>query len=192
MCIRDRIISIFEYIRGTIFGGFPWNLISFSLIEFTSTLQLLNLIGTYSFNLLTITFYCLPVIIFFKISNVTKFSIIFTSTVFLFANSYYGDIRIKKIEQADKKQISPAIKLVSPRFKIERFFIEEPIESKLIDLFDIGYPLNKDYLLVFPEGITNMGELNRFENDFSKISDKLTNNTKIILGITLDLSLIHI
>ena len=128
----------------------------------------------------------MPVIIFFKISNVTKFSIIFTSTVFLFANSYYGDIRIKKIEQADKKQISPAIKLVSPRFKIERFFIEEPIESKLIDLFEISYPLNKDYLLVFPEGITNMGELNRFENDFSKISDRLTNNTKIILGITLD------
>ena len=184
--IFSLIISIFEYLRGTIFGGFPWNLISFSLIEFTSTLQLLNLIGTYSFNLLTITFYCLPVIIFFKISNVTKFSIIFTSTVFLFANSYYGDIRIKKIEQADKKQISPAIKLVSPRFKIERFFIEEPIESKLIDLFDIGYPLNKDYLLVFPEGITNMGELNKFENDFSKISDQLTNNTKIILGITLD------
>ncbi|MDA9745081.1 apolipoprotein N-acyltransferase [Candidatus Pelagibacter sp.] len=184
--IFSLIISIFEYLRGTIFGGFPWNLISFSLIEFTSTLQLLNLIGTYSFNLLTITFYCLPVIIFFKISNVTKFSIIFSSTVFLFANSYYGDIRIKKIEQADKKQISPAIKLISPKFKIERFFIEEPIESKLIDLFDIGYPLNKDYLLVFPEGITNMSELNRFENDFSKISDKLTNNTKIILGITLD------
>ena len=90
----------------------------------------------------------------------------FIVTVFLFANSYYGDIRIKKIEQADKKQITPAIKLVSPRFKIERFFIEEPIESKLIDLFDIGYPLNKDYLLVFPEGITNMGELNKFENDY--------------------------
>ena len=31
-----------------------------------------------------------------------------------------------------------------------------------------------------------MGELNKFENDFSKISDQLTNNTKIILGITLD------
>ena len=42
--IFSLIISIFEYLRGTIFGGFPWNLISFSLIEFTSTLQLLNLI----------------------------------------------------------------------------------------------------------------------------------------------------
>ena len=184
--IFSLLISIFEYLRGTIFGGFPWNLISFSLIEFISTLQLLSLIGTYSFNLLTITFYCLPIIIFFKISNVIKFSVIFTSIVFLFINSYYGDHRIKKIEQADKKQISPAIKLVSPRFKIERFFIEEPIENKLIDLVDISYPLNKDYLLVFPEGITNMGELNKFNNDFSKISDQLTNNTKIILGITLD------
>ena len=27
-------LSIIEYLRGTIFGGFPWNLISFSIIEF--------------------------------------------------------------------------------------------------------------------------------------------------------------
>ena len=44
----------------------------------------------------------------------------------------------------------------------------------------------KIYLLVFPEGITNIGELNKFENDFSKISNQLTDKSKIILGITLD------
>ena len=184
--IFSLLISIFEYLRGTIFGGFPWNLISFSLIEFTSILQLLSLIGTYSFNLLTITFYCLPIIIFFKISNVTKFSIIFISTLFLFVISYYGDSRIKKIEQSDRKLFSPAIKLVSPRINIERFFIDEPIESRLDELLDISYPLNEDYLLVFPEGVINIGELNIFDNNLNTISDKLTNNTKIILGITLD------
>ena len=41
-------------------------------------------------------------------------------------------------------------------------------------------------LLIYPEGITNNGELNNLENDFSKNSLKLTNNTKIILGITFD------
>ena len=184
--IFSLIISIFEYLRGIIFGGFPWNLISFSLIEFTNILQLLSLIGTYSFNLLTITFYCLPIIIFFNISNFIKFSIIFTSTLFLFVISYYGDNRIKKIEQSDKKLFSPTIKLVSPRFNIERFFIDEPIESRLNDLIDISYPLNEDYLLVFPEGLINFSELNKFDNNLSKISYKLTNNTKIILGITLD------
>ena len=184
--IFSLLISIFEYLRGTIFGGFPWNLISFSLIEFTSILQLLSLIGTYSFNLLTVTFYCLPIIIFFKISNATKFSIIFISTLFLFVISYFGDIRIKKIEQSDKKLFSPPIKLVSPRINIERFFIDEPIESRLDELLDISYPLSQDYLLVFPEGVINIGELNIFHNNLNTISYKITNNTKIILGITLD------
>ena len=184
--IFSLLISIFEYLRGTIFGGFPWNLISFSLIEFTSILQLLSLIGTYSFNLLTVTFYCLPIIIFFKISNATKFSIIFISTLFLFVISYFGDIRIKKIEQSDKKLFSPPIKLVSPRINIERFFIDEPIESRLDELLDISYPLSQDYLLVFPEGVINIGELNISDNNLNTISNKITNNTKIILGITLD------
>ena len=31
--IFSLILSFFEYLRGNIFGGFPWNLISFSIIE---------------------------------------------------------------------------------------------------------------------------------------------------------------
>ena len=46
--------------------------------------------------------------------------------------------------------------------------------------------MNKDFLLIFPEGITNIGELNQLENDFNKISNQLTDKSKIILGITLD------
>ena len=45
-------LSVVEYFRGTILGGFPWNLIAFSSISLTSSLQILSLIGTYSFNLL--------------------------------------------------------------------------------------------------------------------------------------------
>ena len=107
--------------------------------------------------------------------------------MFLFVISYFGDIRIKKIEQSDKKLFSPPIKLVSPRINIERFFIDEPIESRLDELLDISYPLNEDYLLVFPEGVINISELNKFDNNLNTISYKITNNTKIILGITLEI-----
>ena len=31
--IFSLMLSIIEFIRGTIFGGFPWNLISFSIVE---------------------------------------------------------------------------------------------------------------------------------------------------------------
>ena len=64
--IFSLLLSIIEYLRGNIFGGFPWNLISFSMVNLTSSLQILNLIGTYSFNLIVITIYCLPIIIIFK------------------------------------------------------------------------------------------------------------------------------
>ena len=184
--IFSLTLSIFEYLRGTIFGGFPWNLIIFSIADFPSSLQILSLIGTYSLNLLTITFYCLPIIILFKISRLKKSIILFSATLILLLNSYYGNERIEYIAKQEKKEISPPIKLISPKFNIERFFTDEPIENKLNELIKTSYPLNKDVLLIYPEGITSIGELNKLENSFANISNQLTNNSKIIMGITID------
>ncbi len=178
--------SVIEYLRGTIFGGFPWNLISFSLLKINSSIQILSLIGTYSLNLLVITFYCLPIIIIFKIGKLKKILIILSATLIFILNLYYGDKRIKKFEEVEKKKIHPSIKLISPKFNIGRFFTEEPIKDKLNELMEISYPLDKDLLLIYPEGITNSGELNKLDNDFSQISDQLTNDSKIILGMTFD------
>ena len=178
--------SILEYLRGTILGGFPWNLITFSLVNIISSLQILSFIGTYALNLLVITFYTLPIIIFFNIKNLRKFTILSLVILILSINIYYGSNKIKQDENKPKKIISPSIKLVSPRFNIERFFIDEPIEDKINELFQNSYPLDKDVILVFPEGITNIGEINQLENDFDNISNQLTDKSKIILGITLD------
>ena len=179
-------LSIVEYLRGTILGGFPWNLISFSLVNIISSIQLLSFIGTYSLNLLVITFYTLPIIILFNIKNLRKFKILLSAILILSINVYYGINKIEKGEDRQKKIISPSIKLVSPKFNIERFFIDEPIEDKINELFQDSYPLDKDLILVFPEGITNIGEINQLENDFDNISNQLTDKSKIILGITLD------
>ena len=183
--IFSLTLSIVEYIRGTIFGGFPWNLISFSLVDFLSSLQILSYIGTYSFNLLAITFYTLPIIILFKIKILEKFIILLSAALILFLNIYYGLNKIEQIEKTQKKIIYPSIKLVSPKFDIERFFIDEPVEDKLKELFENSYPLDKDLLLIFPEGITNIGEINQLDNNFNEISNQLTDKSKVILGITL-------
>ena len=184
--IFSLTLSIMEYLRGTIFGGFPWNLISFSLINFESSLQILNFIGTYSLNLLVITFYCLPVIIFFNFSRIRKFTIFLSAIIAIFLNSYYGENRIQYLEQADKKIVYPSIKLVSPKFNIERFFIEEPFEEKLNELIEISQPLNKDFLLIFPEGMANISDLNHLEKNLIKFSNQLTGNSKIILGVSIN------
>ena len=129
-------------------------------------MQILSFIGTYSLNLLVITFYTLPIIILFNIKNLRKFTILLLAVLILLINVYYGFNKIEQIENKPKKIISPSIKLVSPKFNIERFFIDEPIEDKINELFENSYPLDKDLILVFPEGITNIGEINQLENDF--------------------------
>ena len=54
------IFSIFEYIRGNILTGFPWNLISYSFVWSIESIQILSKIGTYSLSLILLTFFCTP------------------------------------------------------------------------------------------------------------------------------------
>ena len=46
------LFGIIEFIRSFIFTGFPWNLIAFSLSDNIYFIQIISVIGTYSFNLL--------------------------------------------------------------------------------------------------------------------------------------------
>ena len=109
--IFSLTLSIVEYIRGTIFGGFPWNLISFSLVDFISSLQILSYIGTYSFNLLAITFYTLPIMILFKIKILEKFIILLSAVLILLFNIYYGFNKIEQVENTQKKNNLPINKI---------------------------------------------------------------------------------
>ena len=58
--IFSIIFGSVEYIRGSVLGGFPWNLIIFSLTEFLPMIQILSLLGTYSLNLIYISFLLIP------------------------------------------------------------------------------------------------------------------------------------
>ena len=58
--------AIIEFFRGFILGGFPWNLIVYSLTNFLESLQILSITGTYSLNLICITFFLLPLMLIFK------------------------------------------------------------------------------------------------------------------------------
>ena len=51
-----------EFIRGSILTGFPWNLIAFSFSESIYFIQILSVIGTYSFNLICISLFTVPAI----------------------------------------------------------------------------------------------------------------------------------
>ena len=50
-------LSGFEYLRGVLFTGFSWNLISYSWSSYIESIQILKFIGTYTFNFFSIIIY---------------------------------------------------------------------------------------------------------------------------------------
>ena len=60
------IFSLIDYLRGNILSGFPWNLWSYSWSWLVEIIQVLNPIGLYAFNSISIIFFCSPVILFFN------------------------------------------------------------------------------------------------------------------------------
>jgi len=60
------VFSIFEFLRGNLLTGFPWNLISYTWSWSVEVVQILSLIGAYSLSLISITFFCIPFLFFQK------------------------------------------------------------------------------------------------------------------------------
>ena len=58
-------LALSDYLRAKLLTGFPWNLWSYSWSWVTELLQILNLIGLFAFNLVVITIFIFPAIIFF-------------------------------------------------------------------------------------------------------------------------------
>ena len=79
-------IAISDYLRAKLFTGFPWNLWAYSTFEANEILQILNILGLYSYNLLVITLFVSPIIFFLKINKIKKFIllILLLTTIFSF------------------------------------------------------------------------------------------------------------
>ena len=54
------IYASLEFLRGSIFTGFPWNLIAYSFSENIEILNIISVIGTYGFNLFCISLFITP------------------------------------------------------------------------------------------------------------------------------------
>ena len=67
--IFSILFGTIEFIRGSIFTGFPWNLISFSFSNNIYFIQILSIIGTYSFNLICISLFTVPALFILRKSR---------------------------------------------------------------------------------------------------------------------------
>jgi len=175
------MFSIFEFLRGNLLTGFPWNLISYTWSWSPEVIQILSLIGTYSLSLISITLFCIPFLFFQKklykknIIFLLLFLIIFTG------NYFYGLDKINKSNYHFDENIS--IKIISPNLSLKDYNQKKEI-SILKRLIKISDPEeNKKTLFIWPEGIFYQSYLEELEKYKNLFLEKFSKNHLIILGI---------
>jgi len=175
------VFSLFEYLRGNILTGFPWNLISYTWSWSTESSQILSLIGTYSFSLLSITFFCIP-FLFIKNKILKKNIIILLFFIILFILNYsYGLHKISKTSYEFEENIN--VKIISPNLSLKDFNYQSEIQ-KLKRLIKISSPeKNKKTIFIWPEGIFYESNLQNILHYQDLFLDEFSKNHLIILGI---------
>ena len=175
------VFSIFEFLRGNLFTGFPWNLISYTWSWSTEIVQILSLIGAYSLSLISITFFCIP-FLFFKKEFVLKnvFFVLFCLIIFI-GNYSYGKFKLNNSNYKFDKEIN--VKIISPNFSLKDYNTQSE-EFQIKRLIKISDPKkDKKTLFIWPEGIFYQSYLEDIKKYRNLFKDKFSENHLIILGI---------
>ena len=182
--IFSLIFSIIEYLRGSILTGFPWNLISFSWSNSINSLQILSSIGTYSFNLLSITIFSLPFVFIFKNYRKIQLKVFFILIFLIGINYVYGSQVISKSNKENLNFYNYQVKIVSPKIPIDSFVNNPDPEKVLINLIKLSAP-QKDVgtIFIWPEGVLTGIYLKKLNEYTDLISNSFSNNHIIVMGI---------
>ena len=133
------LFGLTEYIRGNILTGFPWNLIIYSFSENLEFISFLSIIGTYSFNLLVISFFTVPAIYILRKSKKEIFVFIllllFPILLFSYSNFY------KKIFLAKELKENPyTVRVISSNISLDRFYENIDTENVINELISLSSP----------------------------------------------------
>ena len=194
--LRNNFISILlfssslasmDFLRAKIFTGFPWNLWAYSWSWTPEVLQVLPIIGFFSFNLICIIIYCSPLLLIFrKKYDVTIFVII---SIIFFSNFIYGSSTIKKNDKYLEKlelnsKNSIFTKIISPNFELKYNLSNEDISKNISKLIRYSAPDNKrKTLFVWPEGVFtgfNFEQIKQYQLMFEK---NFSDNHLILFGV---------
>jgi len=175
------IFSVFEFFRGNLLTGFPWNLISYTWSWSNESIQILSLIGTYAFSLISITFFCIPFLLIQKSNTKNNIILLFVFLSFFIGNYFYGSLKINNSKYLFDKDLS--VKIVSPNFSLKDYNTKSEI-SQLERLIKISDPeKDKKTLFIWPEGIfyeSYLEDIKKYKNLFN---NKFSEKHLIILGI---------
>ena len=181
-------LSFIDFLRSKILTGFPWNLWAYSWSWFPEVLQLLNYIGLFAFNLLSLTIFCLPLLLIFKKRKINLI-IFFILSILFFSNYIYGSYKISTEEKIYNSinitnSNSLNIKIVSPNFDLKYNLNFADIEKLVQKLIRYSEPENnKNTIFIWPEGVFvgyELSEIKKLKNLFNK---NFSDNQMIVFGI---------
>ncbi len=179
-------LSIFEYIRSFIFGGFPWNLIALSFVNYLEFIQLLSITGTYAFNSIIILLFLLPTVLIFNYKKNLKIHILLFFIIFIFTNHFWGKSSLRQYELTENKDLGITIKIISPKININRYFQNENPRDLISELINFSEPnpLNET-LFIFPEGILSNVDFQNLKQFKTFFSNNYSKRHKVILGMNI-------
>ena len=181
--IFSILFGIIEFIRGSIFTGFPWNLIAFSFSDSNYFIQILSVIGTYSFNLFCISIFTVPAVFILRNSKketMVCFLFVLVSVSFLL----FGKIKNSDFNSAETLRNPYTIKAISSNISLDRFYTQRD-ELKIInELIDLSAPEKKEpTIFLWPEGIIPDSYVKNMDIYKDLFSNNFGDDDLIIMGI---------
>ena len=181
--IFSILFGIIEFIRGFILTGFPWNLIAYSFSDHIYFIQILSVIGTYSFNLICISLFTVPALFILRKSRkevMLCFSFILISVGFLI----FGNLKNNEFNSLESVKNPYIIRAISPNISLDRFYSNQD-ELKLIkELIKLSRQEKKiATIFLWPEGIipdSHLRDMDIYKNLFS---NNFGNDDLIIMGL---------
>ncbi len=178
-------LGIFEFVRGKILSGFPWNLIAYSFSEQLEFIQINSVIGVYGFNLFCLTLFCAPALFILKKSRKEIFVLFFIILTGI-ANLIYGYLNFDPKKNFDKKK-NINIVSVSTDVSLERFYSskvdEYSIIENLINLSDVKRFFDKKTFFVWPEGVLPLTNINNIKFYQELFEQNFDDDHYILIGL---------
>ncbi len=181
--VFSLFLGVFEFIRGSILTGFPWNLIAYSFVNHLEILSITSLIGTYGFNLFCISLFASPAIFILRETkkDIGVCIILLTLPIlfFLYGSSYKEKFNSLKVENYNYK-----VRAIGSNISLDRFYSNIDPVSVINELIDISEPQKDDKtIFIWPEGILpdiSQEELIEFKWLFE---ETFTKNHLLLIGI---------
>ncbi len=185
LLIFSGSLAVADYLRAKLLTGFPWNLWAYSTSWSTEIMQILNIVGLYSYNLIVITLFTSPIIFLFRINLIKKLIFLTLISFMIFILYIFGNYEINKnkerLADIDNKTY---VKIISPNFDLKYGLNKSQIQERLKKLIRYSEPdKEKKTLFIWPEGVFSGYSYNDIQFFKKLFSANFSEKHFIIFGV---------